>query len=144
MHDVDPEAINAMTKPEIGYEYRDVNVSGIIKWTAGFFIGTTVSIVATYIGFWALVGYPVREDVPFSTIPSAPNPLLQSNMATKVDIMNLRRDEQERKSTYGWIDEEKNIARIPIDTAIERIAERGIGDTGPKRDGPAVSGGTRL
>lgn len=145
MHDADPEAINALTKPEIGYEYRDVDAPGILKWTVGFFVGTTVSIALTLLGFWLAIGIPVREDVPITTIPGGANPLLQGNMAAKADIAALRQEELKRKQSSGWIDETKDIAHIPIDRAMEILAERGVNSTGPKRDAaPAAGGGTRL
>jgi hypothetical protein len=31
--------------------------------------------------------------------------------------------EEEILTTYGWVDEEKNVVRIPIDRAIELVAE---------------------
>lgn len=144
MHEADPEAINALTKPEVGYEERDLDVPGLIKWTIGFFVGTTICIGLTYVGFLFAVGYPIREDVPLATIPMEPNPLLQNNMTTQVDIINLRRDEQKRKTSHGWIDEEKGVAHIPVDQAIEQMAVRGLGEVGPKRDTPAPTGGTSL
>lgn len=143
MHEADPEAINALTKPEIGYEVRDMNIPALLKWSVGFFVGTTVSILGTLLGFWLAIGIPVREDVPITTIPKSPNPLLQDNMATKIDIRDLRREEAQRKDSYGWIDEQKGIAHIPVDRAMETVAERGIGATGPKRE-VATEGGTKL
>lgn len=140
MHEADPEAINALTKPEIGYEYRDLAVPGLLKWTFWFFAGTTIAIVLTYIGFYFAVGYPIRPDEPFVTVPQYPNPLLQDNMATQVDIMELRKDEQKRKTSYGWIDEEKGVAHMPVEKAMETVAEQGIGTVGPKRDAPAGGG----
>jgi hypothetical protein len=53
-----------------------------------------------------------------------PAPRLQVNPAR--DIVEHRRAEDRVLSSYGWIDAEKGIARIPIDRAMALVAERGI------------------
>lgn len=126
MHEPDTEAINAATKPELGYEYRDLDVKKITIATVWFFVGTTVCIALTLVGFLVAVKLPVRSTNPPATIPATPNPLLQGTMATKVDISKLRHDEDVRTNTYGWIDRSKGIARIPVDKAIDLVAERGL------------------
>jgi len=125
-HERDPEAINAETKPEIGYEYRDISVKGLIVSTLWFFIGTTVVAALVYVGLVLMVDLPLRPDKAPATIPQYPNPLLQGSMSTKVDIARVRRDEQERMHSYGWVDEKKGIARIPIEEAMKKLAEQGV------------------
>ena len=124
-HERDPEAINAETKPEIGYEYRDISVKGLIVSTLWFFIGTTIVAAITYVGLVMMVDLPLRPNTPPATIPQYPNPLVQGTMATKVDISHLRRDEKERMHSYGWVDEKKGIARIPIEEAMRKLADQG-------------------
>ena len=52
-----------------------------------------------------------------------PNPLDQRT--AEEDIAILRTREEELLSTYGWVDREAGIVRIPIDQAIELLAEDG-------------------
>jgi hypothetical protein len=125
-HERDPEAINAETKPEIGYEYRDISVKGLVVSTLWFFIGTTIVAAITYVGLVMMVDLPLRSETPPATIPKYPNPLIQGSMATKVDIARVRREEQHLMNSYGWVDEKKGIARIPIEEAMKKVAEQGV------------------
>jgi hypothetical protein len=140
MHEPDTEAINAATKPEIGYEYRDISLRPIIFSTVWFFLGTGVTIFLTLVGLWALVDLPLRSTNPPGTIPAAPNPLVQSNMATKADMFRLRREEDAKVNKYGWVDREKGVARIPVDKAIDLMAERGLQAT-PTSGGSGMGDG---
>lgn len=140
MHEPDTEAINAATKPEIGYEYRDMDVRKISIATFWFFAGTTICIAATLVGLLWTVKLPLRSTEPPKTIPAFPNPLLQGTMATKVDIAKLRHEEDDKLNRYGWVDESKGVAHIPIDKAIDLVAERGLnakpsGESSPSGDG---------
>jgi len=38
----------------------------------------------------------------------------------------MRAEEDKILKNYGWIDQEKGIVRIPIDRAIEILAQRGL------------------
>ena len=125
-HDRDPEAINAEIRPEIGYEYRDISVKGIVQFTVWFFAGTTIVIALTYVFFWGLIDLPLRPTTPPETIPAYPNPLLQCGQMVKWDISKVKRDEDEHLNSYGWVDQERGIARIPIDKAMEEVAARGL------------------
>lgn len=125
-HERDPEAINAETKPEIGYEYRDISVKGLVVSTLWFFVGSTIVIALTYVGMVMMVDLPLRSTDPPATIPKYPHPLVQGSMATKVDIARVRKEEKEKMDSYGWVDESKGIARIPVDEAIKKLAEQGV------------------
>lgn len=125
-HDRDPEAINAETRPEIGYEYRDISVKGLAVSGIWFFVGSTIAIALTYVGFVLLIDLPLRPVEAPSVIPSYPNPLLQSNTGVKADIAEVKRLEDEQLNHYGWVDKEKGVARMPIDTAIEELAAKGL------------------
>lgn len=130
MHEVDPAAINAETKPELGYEHRDVDYKALAKWFTGFF-GLTIFFIALSIGIHALltgtpVGQPVRA-VPEIRIPEAPNPMVQSGFTAKYDMFQIRRQEAERLSSQGWVDESKGVAHIPISRAMELMADRAAG-----------------
>lgn len=128
MHERDPDMVNDQTKPEIGYEYRDISLKGIGLSMFWFFGSTTVVIALTYVAFVFAVQLPLRSPEP-PKVPGGANPLLQSNVATKVDIAKLRQHEEKQLQTYGWVDKSKGIARIPVDKAIELTAERGLQPT---------------
>lgn len=131
LHERDPEAINADTKPEIGYDHRDIDVKALIWSTIWFFAGTGIVIALTYLGFWAMIDLPLRPVDPPQTVPAYPNPLLQSKEMVQMDIADLKRKEDEQLGSYGWVDKDKGVARIPIGKAIEEVAEKGLTPTPP-------------
>jgi hypothetical protein len=53
-----------------------------------------------------------------------PAPLLQRQPFK--DIYMLRQGEAEKLTSYGWIDKEGGIARLPIDRAMEVMLEKGF------------------
>jgi len=50
--------------------------------------------------------------------------VLQANPA--VDMQRFREQEQRKVSTYGWVDERRGIVRIPVERAMEMVAQRGL------------------
>jgi len=49
-------------------------------------------------------------------------------------LRSLRQSEEETLSSYGWVDRKAGIVRIPIDRAMDLVAERGV----PKGKGPRL------
>jgi hypothetical protein len=52
------------------------------------------------------------------------------------DLASFRKEEALEVSGYGWVDRGKGLVRIPVDRAIEVLAERGL----PARPAPAEAG----
>ncbi len=60
-----------------------------------------------------------------------PEPRLQTN--PREDLQELRAAEQEVLTTYGWVDKNAGIVRIPIEEAIKLTLQKGL----PSRSGAA-------
>ena len=58
------------------------------------------------------------------TRPYPPAPRLQASPTR--DMQEMRRTENARLQSYGWIDQSAGIARIPIDQAMELLATHGL------------------
>jgi hypothetical protein len=116
--------------PEVQHEESDVNIRAIF----GFGAGLAVVAVAIHVLMWllflylggreqatAVPRYPLaaeqREQLP-------PEPRLQTT--PRQDLKDLRAREQEWLTTYGWVDRNAGVVRIPIDEAIKRTLERGL------------------
>jgi hypothetical protein len=56
-----------------------------------------------------------------------PAPRLQ--VTTAVDIEQLRQREEQALTTYGWVDKNAGVVRIPVSRAIDLIVERGLPQT---------------
>jgi len=65
--------------------------------------------------------------------PIPPGPRLQP--APPRDMDELRAQDREALTTYGWVDRTSGVARIPIDRALSILAEKGLGAASePKKE----------
>lgn len=134
------EEINAATKPEIGYEIRDVDLGGALKATYVFLAFNVAMIAITVPIFWNTIfvpdnpmglfstenyGKPIREERP-SRLPQEPYPLIQTDRTAMTDIADLRKADAEQTDKYGWVDKNKNVARMPIEEAMKKVADQGV------------------
>lgn len=124
--------------PGVSHERRDVNVFQI----TAFGIGLLLSCIVVVFAMWAMFDFLFsREDAKNANNPGAlmmgqqsklpPEPRLQAE--PKVELKDLEADEDAILSSYGWIDPNKGIVRIPIDQAIDIVAQKGL----PSKPSPA-------
>jgi hypothetical protein len=62
-------------------------------------------------------------------ITKFPQPRLEQN--ERVEIYNFRLQEEQSLNSYSWVDEKNGVVRIPIERAMQLLAERGL-PTAPK------------
>lgn len=143
----DEQAELRVEKPE-AYEHQDVGPSGVLIFMAGLLVTILLGLLVVW---WTYGLYSSQraaaEPSPLphpSQIP--PEPRVQS--APLVDIQKLRAHEEAVLGTYAWVNRETGIVRIPIDRAMELIAQRGlpyrsgaelgptVPETGPESGGP--------
>jgi hypothetical protein len=127
-----------------GYERRDIGVRGVLYFLAGLvvagvFIHFVVSGLYSYLekrsqSQQAPVS-PLVTNAPADTrkLPTDyrdylkqnfPGPRLEVDERSQLD--NIRIDEAETLSTYDWVDQKAGTVRIPIDRAMDLIAQRGL------------------
>ncbi|HEX4946176.1 MAG TPA: hypothetical protein VFZ34_05915 [Blastocatellia bacterium] len=63
------------------------------------------------------------------------------NQATYPDLQNLRKAEDTKLSSYQYLDQEKGIVRIPVERAIQLVAEEAKG-AAPKAEASAPAAPT--
>lgn len=76
--------------------------------------------------FLVLVSYPDTPSlgrIPDNS-PPPPGPRLQ--VAPRADLDRLRARESDRLTTFGWVDQDKQIVRMPIERAMKLLSERGL------------------
>ena len=112
-----------------GYELRDVNV----RLFAAFITGLSVLTIAALLIVWGFTDFMSsrqhKSEPPVSplagTLPKEPpEPRLQVRPAA--DLQKVRVSEEEVLNSYAWIDQKGGIARIPINHAMDLLAERGL------------------
>jgi hypothetical protein len=110
------------------HETRDVNIRPIALFGAGLFLLTGVVLLLMGWMFGYFSARQARLDAPLSPLAEIrrqpPEPRLQ--VAPAKELQEIRAAEDAVLSSYGWIDQKAGIVRIPIDRAIELLAERGL------------------
>jgi hypothetical protein len=117
-------------KSAAGHEEHDVNVHAITK----FGIGLTLTVIATLFLLWGLFNFfsrrltkqfqPAPETRTAAVVKLPPQPRLQDNPRT--DLRAIRSDEDRLLHHYGWVDKEHGVVRIPVERAIDILAQRGL------------------
>jgi len=134
-----PHADRERTEPaSVDHETSDVNIRAIF----GFAIGLTVTTLFVAFAVWVLFQYfNAREarttfvEYPLASQESRvpPEPRLQTN--PREDLGNLRAREDRALTSYGWVDRNAGVVRIPIERAMQLVVERGLPariDGGPR------------
>jgi hypothetical protein len=130
------EAEMELVNPEVRYEHQDVKPSWLIIGAAGIVL---FGLIGLGLSFFILNTMETRRSetmpTPLPLIQLRPTPLpprLQPNpldqRTAEEDMSTLRSREEELLNNYGWVDREAGIVRIPIEQAIERLAEDGSGE----------------
>lgn len=118
---------SAPSDKQRGYETQDLNVGAVGKFLIGLFALICLTLVAMNELFQYFEQRAIRRDVPLppmlETREVPPEPRLQ--VAPAADLHRLRATEQELLTTYGWVDRERGIVRIPIERAMDLLLERG-------------------
>jgi hypothetical protein len=128
---------------EQGFEHQDLAAQGVLAFLASLIIGGVV----VYFVIWGLYHFlearqrehqpelsPLVKQVETDTrivspdeVKKFPQPRLERNERT--EIKDFRLKEEQTLNSYGWVDEKAGVVRIPIDRAMELLAERGLPTT---------------
>jgi hypothetical protein len=132
-----PHAATPTEDPQAHHESSDVNIRAIF----GFALGLLVTGIIIHLLVWVLFQYFTAREGRASppAFPLAvtqgtrlpPEPRLQTN--PRQDLSDLRAREDQLLSSYGWVDKNAGLVRIPIDQAMKLTVERGL----PSREEPA-------
>jgi hypothetical protein len=134
------------TKPEStsghgGFERQDLKVSGILYFLLTLVVVTALCLVGLR-GLYAFLEHrekvsqpavnPLVTNVPEDTRHIAPgypqsvfpNPKLEED--ERGQLNGIRLEEEKTLNSYGWVDEKAGTVRIPIERAMDLIAQRGL------------------
>jgi hypothetical protein len=114
----------------VHHETSDVNIGGIFGFAFGLFMtGVAIHVVA-WLLFALFAGREARRVMPEFPLAAGqesrvpPEPRLQTN--PRRDLHDLRTAEDMVLTSYGWVDKNAGIARIPIREAMKLTVERGL------------------
>ena len=123
------------------YERQDLQPSGIIYFLVALAVVTVLCIFALR-GLYSYLENretasqpavnPLVTNVPKDTLhiprgyPQSvfPSPKLEED--ERGQLNQIRTNEETELNSYGWVDEKAGIVRIPIERAMDLIAERGL------------------
>jgi hypothetical protein len=111
-----------------GHEERDVQLRPLIISGMGLAMLAGLSLLA----MWLLFDYFAARRARLELAPSPmfearqlpPEPRLE--VSPQQDLRQMRAAETAVLHSYGWVDRQAGIVRIPIERAIELLAERGL------------------
>ena len=124
-----------------GYERSDIGARGVLYFLAGLAVFGTVAYLAAAGVYWYLDKRSAAEQAPVSPLVtnapadtrhiardypqgSFPNPKLEEDERGQLNDIRLK--EEQTLSTYDYIDKTAGTVRIPIDRAMDLIAQRGL------------------
>jgi hypothetical protein len=118
------------------FEPSDINGRGTLITGVSVLVGMWIAVSLLYFYFAFLVHHSTAVSPPPLPIaahgnPMPPYPRLQSAPAR--DLKTLRAGEDWELNHYHWMDKSKGVVAIPVERAMELLAQRGI----PSQKAPA-------
>jgi len=117
-----------LSKSPVGHEQRDADIRPIVLTGIGLAVTVALVGLVVYGTFQYLATHPATgvDSNPMAVFDSQipPAPRIEEHPA--IEIQQLHAQEEQTLSTYGWVDRNKGVVRIPIDRALELQMERGF------------------
>ncbi len=128
--DQDPQKERLDRAAALGHELRDLPARGILLFGIAFLIVMAmVFVVATATDF-VLMGHLPAAPFPAVNLQNAPVPTLPPEPRLEAEpgqqLQELRSVEDQILHSYGWVDQKAGIVHIPIDRAMDILAQRGL------------------
>lgn len=119
----EPEAEN----PSARHETRDASVRSLVIFGVTLFLslGAILLLMIKVFHYFAAsqsLGPPASPFAQVRALP--PQPRLQ--VEPRQDLEQLRADQDTVLNSYGWVDRQAGIVRIPIDRAMDLLIHRGL------------------
>jgi hypothetical protein len=128
---------NPEVHPDVHHEESDVNINAILGFGAGLIVATLVVVALIGLLFRFFDARERHNQAPRMYPLAAgqenrlpPEPRLQTD--PREDLADLRAREDALLHSYGWVDRNAGVVRIPIESAIKLTLERGL----PSRQEP--------
>lgn len=132
--------------PETHHEESDVPVAGLL-WAILIFVVLSAVSHFVILGFYnylvraeharmdpprSAVARPANADVPqnqpllqpFPTVDGKGTAIPPQSNTPVTDLVHMREVEKQRLTTYGWVDKERGLVHMPIQTAKELLAAK--------------------
>jgi hypothetical protein len=109
---------------------REIGLRGIV-W---FAVGLAILIVVSGVAMWGLFTYLRAREAARPTrvspvllqegVPAVPEPHLQT--APEEDLRAMRAAEDSLLHSFGWVERDQGIARVPVERGMEMLLHEGL------------------
>ena len=110
-----------------GYEHSEADPKLIVYSTLGLVVGMVI-VCLIVVGIFRAMQVAMPHDAPISNLANPnrmpPEPRLQEHPAN--ELQALRQHEDDVLNHYGWVDQKAGVVRIPVDKAMDIMAQRGF------------------
>ena len=119
---------HATGHPVSGHEESTVNLKPVIAFAVVMVIVTIFSFAAMGFLLDFLRLNQARTDTPLSSLanPEQQPPAPRLQISPSQDLKLTRQTENAVLNTYHWVDKEAGVIGIPVERAIDLLAERGL------------------
>ncbi|HKV03930.1 MAG TPA: hypothetical protein VJO53_02360 [Candidatus Acidoferrales bacterium] len=113
----------------LGYEPRDASIRGLLQ----FAFWMAVVLAVTLLGMkWTFDYFKKSQPLGATMSPMVrttdrmlpPSPRLQTQ--PHQELQDYCAEQQQEVGTYGWVDQQSGVVRIPVDRAMDLILARGL------------------
>ncbi len=113
--------------PEARHEVRDVHIRGVVIFgiVLSVSLGVTLLLMGKIFHYFEAtqsLGPPASPFANTRAVP--PQPRLQTE--PRLELRELRAAQGRVLGSYGWVDATTGVVRIPIDRAMDLLAQRGL------------------
>jgi hypothetical protein len=114
-----------------GHEGTDADVGALARLALLLIVVTLVVVASMLFLFRRIVSREAASDAVPSPLAASPAPFEGPRLEVGPEeaLRNRRIREEEVLASYGWVDRERGVVRIPIERAKELLVERGLPST---------------
>ncbi|HYP27959.1 MAG TPA: hypothetical protein VE262_14680 [Blastocatellia bacterium] len=137
-HDAHPDElpdVSYIQNEDVKHEHTDVPISPIAKFLTFLTVAIVVISVGLYFFFGFLEGRARKQATPPGPLASErtnipPEPRLQLMPGHEVHPLDewkrMKAEEEQAISSYGWVDQNAGVVRIPIEEAKKLVLQQGL------------------
>ena len=126
-------------KHRAGFEESDVNVGAVGKFGIALLLAVIASMVLLFGVFRYFQANEGGKAASVDPTKVFPHPQLQTTPVP--DLKTVRDAEDQLLNSYGWVDQQKGVVRIPIARAMDLVVQKGLpvrAATPPSAEGVSV------
>ncbi len=115
-----------------GHETRDLQPRTILIFGIALSVTILVCLAVANWMFHYFAALQTASSPPLSPLArqeAPPGPHLQAQAPE--DLRKFRAEEEATLNSYGWVNQQGGIVRIPIDRAMQLLVQRGLPTSGP-------------